>query len=90
LLKAVSTIICFQKQCLLRRSVYLIILAPRVECKPGYLYNPFSTTCVRIVNINQTWNGTKQWCGAAGEHMLVFETADEIAWFNNARESYSG
>jgi len=67
-----------------------MILAPRVECRPGYLYNPFSTTCVRIVNRKQTWNQAKQWCEAAGESMLVLEKVEEIFWFNNMRETHAG
>ena len=54
-------------------------------CPNGYKLNPFSKTCIRLVQIPKTWEDAKNYCEVAGEYLATFETSDSANWFIHHR-----
>ncbi|XP_067942626.1 C-type lectin lectoxin-Phi1-like isoform X1 [Watersipora subatra] len=54
-------------------------------CPPGYAYNPFACSCLRIVRQSKTWYEAKAFCEAAGEYLAVLDCVESINWYKNLR-----
>ena len=50
------------------------------NCSIGYMHNPYSNTCVRLVQIYKSWYDAKSYCEAAGEHLATFNCIHDAAW----------
>jgi len=59
-------------------------------CPGGYLYNPHSSSCFRIVTLYKTWDDSKKYCESAGERLAVFNSVDSISWAKGMRKTNPG
>lgn len=58
---------------------------PAVCPSSGYVLNPKSGTCYRLVSDLSTWNESKAYCEAAGEHLVTFRTYQAAEWFAQSK-----
>ncbi|KAF6028556.1 hypothetical protein EB796_013146 [Bugula neritina] len=54
-------------------------------CPSRYEHNPFSNTCVRLIETQKDWRSAKGYCESAGETLLVLDTLESINWFKTLR-----
>ncbi|XP_067937190.1 uncharacterized protein [Watersipora subatra] len=60
-----------------------------VTCKQGYIRNPYSNRCIRLVSLVTTWDDAKNYCEANGETLATFETLESAFWLINLRKMNS-
>lgn len=59
-----------------------------MECpNDTYSYNPYSNTCIRLVDWTISYADAKANCESVGEYMATFETAESAYWLNNMRRT---
>ena len=61
-----------------------------MQCPKGYKVNPFSKTCIKLVNLKKTWDDAKNYCEVNGEYLATFETTDSATWLAYQRQSDPG
>ena len=67
-----------------------MFLHAELKCPTEYKLNPFSKTCVRLINKDKTWEDARKYCVAGGDYLATFETTDSANWFIHQRKSDSG
>ena len=54
-----------------------------VSCLSGYVKNPYTDTCIRLVEEKVTWSVAKAACESTGEYLAVFDTEEAARWIVN-------
>ena len=54
-----------------------------MSCLSGYVKNPYTKTCIRLVEKEVTWFEAKTDCESTREHLAVFETEEAAQWISN-------
>ena len=54
-----------------------------MSCLCGYVKNPYTDTCIRLVEEKVTWSVAKAACESSGEHLAVFDTEEAARWIVN-------
>ena len=49
-------------------------------CGSGYILNPVSSTCLRLVEHGWNWSAAKSNCEARGETLAVFTSEESVKW----------
>jgi len=61
-----------------------------VSCPSGYIYNPHSSTCYKIVTLSKKWDDAKAYCEGNGDRLAVFDSLESISWARQMRKNHSG
>ncbi|KAF6035512.1 hypothetical protein EB796_006181 [Bugula neritina] len=60
-----------------------------VSCPSGYIYNPHSSTCYKIVTLSKKWDDAKAYCEGNGDRLAVFDSLESISWARQMRKNHS-
>ena len=67
-----------------RKGTFLTILTfSDGDCRPDYVTNPYTNTCIRILEKAVTWSEAKTDCESTIEYLAVFETEEAAIWIVN-------
>jgi len=68
----------------------LAILADVLSCPDGYLYNPHSRSCFKIIAEKKGWDDAKAACQSAGDRLAVLDSLESISWAKHMRKTHTG
>jgi len=54
------------------------------------VFNPYTSTCLTIVNKTSSWDAARDYCESAKSQLAVLPTLESIFWLKHMRKSYYG
>ena len=73
-----------------RSLLYSDYSTVEVDCPNGYIRNPVSNTCIRLITTGKNWWTAKEYCERNGKTLATFETVESAFWFFNLVNTNSG
>ena len=62
----------------------------KIACPKEYKLNPYSDTCIGLIQKTKTWEDAKNYCHSIGEYLVTFKTTDSAIWFIHQRQTDPG